>query len=509
MNNRHVYWLAAVLVLIGSGLFLFKVWGLGFPVTPGAVSEQWDVELRARFDAKGVPVKLSVPIPENSSHFLLIDENFVSRGYGLASSRVHGNRRAVWSIRQASGQQTLYYRAIIQRTEQRLGNEKGKEPGLAKVAFDEAHLAAAHALLADVRGQSADLESLVGQLLQHLANAKDDTDVSTLLAGDTSPLQRVRLAASILALENIPARPMLGIQLVDNARDVPLLSWLEVYDGRQWLSFQPQSGEAGLPDDFLVLWRGPDAPVQLKGGRRLQLDITVRRTEQAGLQAAASRSEILNPTLLQFSLLSLPVQTQEVYRVLLMIPIGAFLVVVLRNVVGVTTFGTFMPVLIALAFRETQLLWGIALFTLVVALGLAVRFYLDRLKLLLVPRLSAVLIVVVLTMAMISIFSHKLGLERGLSVALFPMVILTMSIERMSIVWEERGPAAAFKQGLGSLVVAVLAYLVMETALVSHLVLVFPEVLLILLACILLLGRYSGLRLLELRRFRALAEADK
>ena len=70
--------------------------------------------------------------------------------------------------------------------------------------------------------------------------------------------------------------------------------------------------------------------------------------------------------------------------------------------------------LIALAFRETKLLWGVVLFTLLVALGLSIRFFLERLRLLLVPRLSAVLVVVVILMLIISLASHKLGLETGL-----------------------------------------------------------------------------------------------
>lgn len=108
-------------------------------------------------------------------------------------------------------------------------------------------------------------------------------------------------------------------------------------------------------------------------------------------------------------------------------------------------------------------------------------------------------------MSALSLLTHKLGLERGLSVALFPMVILTMTIERMSIVWEERGPSDALQQGLGSLFVAALAYLVMTMDYVEHLAFIFPELLLVLLAGTLLLGRYSGYRLLELRRFKVLA----
>jgi hypothetical protein len=161
-----------------------------------------------------------------------------------------------------------------------------------------------------------------------------------------------------------------------------------------------------------------------------------------------------------------------------------------------------MPILIALAFRETRLIWGIVLFSSLVAIGLTIRFYFERLKLLLVPRLASLLIVVVLIMTFMSILSHKLGLERGLSVALFPMVIMTMTIERMSIVWEERGAAEALQQGFGSLVVAAVAYLVMINRYVEHFFFVFPETLLILLAATLLLGRYTGYRLWELFRFR-------
>jgi hypothetical protein len=126
---------------------------------------------------------------------------------------------------------------------------------------------------------------------------------------------------------------------------------------------------------------------------------------------------------------------------------------------------------------------------------------LERLRLLLVPRLGAVLIVVVILMLIISVVSHKLGLETGLSVALFPMVIIVMTIERMSVVWEERGASDAIKAGLGSLLVAAVAYLAMGMDWLEHLIFTFPELLLFILAVVLLLGRYTGYRLTELRRF--------
>ncbi len=97
------------------------------------------------------------------------------------------------------------------------------------------------------------------------------------------------------------------------------------------------------------------------------------------------------------------------------------------------------------------------------------------------------------------------GIEVGLNVALFPMIIMTMTIERVSVAWEERGAGYALSQAGGSIVIAALAYLVMKQANLQHLIFVFPELLLVLLAATLVLGRYSGYRLTELFRFRALA----
>jgi hypothetical protein len=57
---------------------------------------------------------------------------------------------------------------------------------------------------------------------------------------------------------------------------------------------------------------------------------------------------------------------------------------------------------------------------------------------------------------------------------------------------------------VGSLIVAAVAYVIMGIAALEHLIFVFPELLLLVIAAALLSGRYTGYRLLELRRFKAL-----
>ncbi len=238
--------------------------------------------------------------------------------------------------------------------------------------------------------------------------------------------------------------------------------------------------------------------------RQLQVSISIKQDEVSAIMLAEERAEARQSVIADYALSQLPIQTQYVYSILLMLPLGALVMIFLRNVVGISTFGTFMPVLVALAFRETHLLFGIMLFVMIVGIGLVLRFYLEKLHLLLVPRLASVLILVIIIMTLVSLVSHRLGLETGLSIALFPVVIMSMVIERMSIIWEERGAQEAFVEGAGTLLTAALAFLVMENPQLQHLIFTFPELLLVLLGICLLMGCYTGYRLTELVRFRQL-----
>jgi len=208
--------------------------------------------------------------------------------------------------------------------------------------------------------------------------------------------------------------------------------------------------------------------------------------------------------LLDFSIYALPIEQQGIFKGLLLIPVAALVVVFMRVVVGISTSGTFMPILIALALIQTTLLVGLSMFLLVVGVGLWIRTYLSHLNLLLVARVASVVIVVILLMAVVAIVSYKLGIDQALTVTFFPTIILAWTIERMSILWEEEGGHEVLVQGSGSLSVAVLAYLVMSNRYVEHLTFNFPELLITLLGVILLLGKYTGYRLSELYRFRAM-----
>ena len=114
MNKGHLYILAGILSAVGVLLFLYKAFVLDFPFLPSDMVERWDLEARLRFVANGGPAKATLSIPSSTRRALLVDERFVSRGFGLNMEQSESGRRVVWSRRQAQGEQVLYYRATLQ-----------------------------------------------------------------------------------------------------------------------------------------------------------------------------------------------------------------------------------------------------------------------------------------------------------------------------------------------------------------------------------------------------------
>jgi len=85
-------------------------------------------------------------------------------------------------------------------------------------------------------------------------------------------------------------------------------------------------------------------------------------------------------------------------------------------------------------------------------------------------------------------------------------VILTMTIERFFVVAEESGGAAALRMAASTGAVAAITYGILSWEYLQLLFFTYPELLLVVAAGQVALGRYLGYRLTELWRFRRLAE---
>ncbi|AMR67100.1 MULTISPECIES: osmotic stress tolerance membrane protein RloB [Pseudomonadaceae] len=498
----HLKVLITLLVTVGVLVTAYQIFVLGIPVTEDETDDLWNIDAKVEFQASPrEPVKVQMFVPPLNQDYVSLNESFISNNYGVSVNRVDGNRKLTWSARRANGNQTLYYRLVLTK---RYSGEPAKAKGPIfrdSIAVEGAEKIAAEALLAPIRQHSADVQTFISETIKRVNNVNDD-NVKLLLGGDASTANKAKVIDLLLSIAHVPMERVHTIRLVADAQQSPEL-WLRSFNGENWLYFNPESGEQGLPVDRVVWWTGDEPLVSIEGGKKPQVSFTLNNSEMNAIRLAKLTDENTDVDFLEYSLYGLPLQTQQTYQIMIMIPIGVLVILILRNLGGLQTLGTFTPVLIALAFRETQLGFGIVLFTIITALGLSLRSYLEHLKLQMLPRLSVVLTFVVVLIAVISLFSHKLGLERGLSVALFPMVILTMTIERLSITWEERGGSHAFKVAVGTLFAATLAHLLMTIPELTYFIFTFPAVLLIMVGFMLAMGRYRGYRLTELFRFKA------
>lgn len=500
--NLHLKILIFVLVTLGIAITAYQVFYLGIPLTEDETDDLWNIDAKVEFQASPRdPVKVQMYIPPLNQDFVSLNESFVSNNYGVSINRADGNRRVTWSARRASGPQTLYYRLVLTK---RFSDDTIKAKGpifRESISVEGPEKVAAEALLAPIRQHSADVETFIGETIKRV-NSSDD-NAKTLLAGDASSNKKADIIELLLSIAHVPMDRVHTIRLSNEGGSQAPELWLRSFNGTEWLYFNPETGEKGLPNDRLVWWTGSGELIKVDGAKKAKVSFNMNNSAMNAIRLAKLTDENTNAGFLEYSLYSLPLVTQQAFQIILLIPIGVLVILVLRNLIGIQTLGTFTPVLISLAFRETQLGFGIVLFTIITTLGLSLRSYLEHLKLQMLPRLSVVLTFVVVLIAVISLFSHKLGLERGLSVALFPMVILTMTIERMSITWEERGGSHAIKVAIGTLLAASLAFLLMSIPQLAYFIFTFPAVLMILVGFMLAMGRYRGYRLTELFRFKA------
>lgn len=374
-NTRHVYGLIFTLLILGVGIFLYRHLVLDVPLTDTETINSWTIESNLRFVAEpNTPIKASFNIPYLPPHFAILDEYFVSRNYGVTTNLNGDNRETVWAIRRASGQQSLYYRAIFRQTET---NESplGPPPPVVKTQpLEENQKSAVETITSQVRQSSADIKTFAQGTIKELN--KKDGNAKLLTGNDFNDEHIINAAILILNQSKIYAIPVKGIYLSQKSK-ADLNSFLAVFNGKNWVYINPKTGGAGLPKDFLIWQYGNEPVFDVVGGKKAQFTLTVSPTPINALSIAKSRGLQSDSQLLRFSLLQLPVNVQALYKILLTVPIGAFIILILRNFIGLKTFGTFMPVLIALAFRETHVIWGISLFVIIVSFGLLARFYLD------------------------------------------------------------------------------------------------------------------------------------
>ncbi len=512
-----VLWIGLLLIVIGGGICFWKVALLEMPVAPSDPVGFWSVEaeITARGQGKRGSVRLSLPPSVEGQR--IYDESFAADRLPFSIRREGKLRTAVWTGT-LEGTHRIVARFRVQLAEVDTPiNEQAPTEVPKRIAEEYAAASAefpsaaeeVDAVLTRLRierdGSAASLRALAAFVVEevNLAPSAGDDALLTLTGREGSELGKATLLVTLLRAVKIPARVVQGLWLQDK-KDPEPRSWVDAYVGGSWVTLST-GGDffAQRPMDLVVLRYGVAPVLESSGVEAASLQY-VSLKERLNPQERAAVMLPASNIFAAVSLYRLPLQAQSVLQLLLLFPLGGLVLAFFRNVVGVQTYGTFMPVLLAFALRGSGIGTGLILVALVLFIGALGRVFLERLRLMIVPRLAIMLCVVVLCvtgLALVGFGSGQHDLYAGL---LFPLVILTMLIERFSVTMVEEGPRSAAKGAATTTLVAVSIHPVMTSTFLGHVFFGFPELILCVIGVLVIIGGYTGYRLSDLWRFRAL-----
>ena len=232
MRNLSVTLWAALLIILGLGICLYKSFTLGLPLSPKQNTEVWTIQAALNFRGLGGPAIVDFHLPYSTPGFIKLDENFISNGFGLATEEKNDKRKAQWVVRRAHGEQTLYYRlSVAGSPQQGAWNSRPEFPQPS--THTEPYNSAIQAIIGDVRNESANVFTYTRELLQQLNATVANDNIELIRSRVHNAEQWVEEIITILKSTRIPARVLWGLTLSDATNDAHLQPMLQVHNGDQ------------------------------------------------------------------------------------------------------------------------------------------------------------------------------------------------------------------------------------------------------------------------------------
>lgn len=501
---RFVLSILLLLSVIFAGYSIYyktKYWG--FSLTPKKLTDVWTIEAHVSFNPTGDPIKVSLATPTENNNYKILEQDVIAEGYKTRKIKTDTNRIVLTSPAKER-MQDLYYRVMLFDNQNASGKTKAPVPPAPKQPFlDEQMKATAKKILKSAKSMSG---NEVQQIINLLNQTTPDANVLAFLPIKKSNKDIAEATKTLLALKKIPSRISRGIKLIENKKSFSADLMLEAYTDGKWKTYNITDASIGLPSNFILFQRGGDSLIDVEGGEDSVIKFSVIKSVSSSINLAGQRAKLAHQkTLFDYSIYNLPIGEQNTLKWLMIFPLGILVIVLMRNVVGIQTMGTFTPMLLSMSLVKTGIMPGLICFGLIIGIGLVLRSILSKLNLLLVPRISSVVIFVILIMQAFTILGYKLHFDIASSAAFFPIIIMAWIIERASITWEEDGPVNAGKEVFNSLIVAIITYFIISSETVRHIMFAFNELNLVILFVVMLLGTYTGYRLTELKRFAPIA----
>lgn len=489
----------SVLFAVAATCYKIKVWG--FSVIPNEKSEVWTIDAHISFKPTGKPIEISLATPHANGGYKILSEDVIASGYDVRKD-VENNRMIIKSAPRKN-KQNVYYRIMLYDNEDVSGKIRdANAPKVVKPQFDNEQQ---EGLVEEIWALADEREGTpAARIIQTLNADILPPEVDAFLPVKTTRQVLAEKVIYLLSYKNIAARIIRGVKLSEKKHSSAADLMLEVREGGKWMVYNLKTGESGIPKDFVPFQRGSVSLLDVSGGSSSEVRFSVIKSTISSFNMAGRRAKYEQTHLFDYTIYSLPMLEQNTLKWLMIFPLGILLVVIMRNVIGISTMGTFTPMLISMSLIKTGFISGLICYSLIIALGIVIRATLTRLNLLLVPRISAVVILVILIMQVLTVLGYQYDIKIAASAVFFPIIITAWIIERASITWEEEGAKNATKQIINTSVVAVFTYFVISNEYIRYIMFAFNEWNIVILFIVMLLGTYTGYRIVELKRFAPL-----
>lgn len=499
-----------VIGLILSTVFcLYSIWykytHWGFVFSTNPKTNVWVIEEHVHFMPTQNSVKVSLAIPSLDDSFKTMNTDIIAPNYSIQQN---GDRIELTSdIITLQKPQDIYYRVTIYDKKESLkSSEKLTNVHTDNFVWDDNQKILASEIINAAQDLAGDD---VQKIITLLNQTPPDRSVLSFLPEKKTPRQMAQIIRKLLTLKNIPSRLVWGIELSENKKSFDADIMVEAFINNKWTIYNIVTGQTGMPENFVAFQHGGISLVDIEGGKDSVTKYSVVKSVANSFDMASYRAQTHNKKTFDFSMYALPLSQQNTLKWLSIFPLAILIVVILRNMIGIKTMGTFTPMLISMSLIQTGLWSGLISFIAIILCGLVLRTLLSKLNLLLVPRISAVVIFVILLIQISAVIGYRFDFKIASAALFFPIIITAWIIERASIIWEEEGLKNATKEVISSTLVAVLLYFIISSPTIRHIMYVFNEINLVILFLVMLLGTYTGYRVMELVRFAPMVKGKQ
>lgn len=187
---------------------------------------------------------------------------------------------------------------------------------------------------------------------------------------------------------------------------------------------------------------------------------------------------------------------------ILLIPILATIVTFVRTIVGLPSLEMLVPIILSFVFVAVGVVIGLVVLAAVMAASFVSRRLLRKAQLMYFPKRSISLLL--LSFFVFAALTVAIAFEptRISELSIFPILILTLLGDSLVSVQLHKSMRETMIITLVTIFLGLIGFLLATMVPVRNLIILYPEVVLLTLPLNLIMGRYFGLRLSEVIRFR-------